>query len=593
MALSLQQLARALGGDVSGDQVLAPGPGHSPRDRSLSVKPTGNDYIVFSHSGDSWERCKDYVKDKLGIGAAPPKANGSKTVASYDYHNENGDLLFQVMRQEPKGFRQRRPDGKGGHIWNMDGARRVPYRLPELLKAASAGEAIFVVEGEKAADALIKLGVPSTCSPGGAGKWKPEYAQHFAGAGDVFILPDNDDAGEKHAADVMQSMPFARIIRLPGLLDKGDAFDWIAAGGTADKLAEIVAGAPCEYGPDSPLIMRCAADVEPEPIDWLWAGRIARGKLTVIGGDPEEGKSTLGTDITARISTGSEWPNHEGRAPVGSVIILSAEDGAEDTLVPRLIAGGADLKKVHLVEAVQSEDKKGRRTFSLQTDLELLEARINHIGDVQAIIVDPASAYLGKNVDSHNDQSVRNVLAPVAEMAHRLDVAIISVMHLNKGGGQHTKVMHRFMASIAFVAAARIGFAAMRDPEDDTKHLFLHAKNNLAPRPPGLAYRIEQRLVTEMLIKTSCIVWEPGSVDITAEQAMAASKAPEDAAPALEEAKQFLATTIGTDGMHVKEIEKEAKDAGLSWATVRRAKDKLKLISERDGYGGPWMWKKR
>jgi hypothetical protein len=131
----------------------------------------------------------------------------------------------------------------------------------------------------------------------------------------------------------------------------------------------------------------------------------------------------------------------------------------------------------------------------------------------------------------------------------------------------------------------------VRDPEDDKRHLFLHAKNNLAEPAPGLAYTIEQSLVTEMRIKTSRIVWEEGSVSITAAQAMAASQSKE-IAPALEEAKQFLAGLIGCDGMNVKEIEKEAKDAGMSWATMRRAKDALKLKSERDGYGGPWVWKR-
>jgi RecA-family ATPase len=339
------------------------------------------------------------------------------------------------------------------------------------------------------------------------------------------------------------------------------------------------------------LLTRCAAEIEPEPIDWIWDGRIARGKLTVIGGDPEEGKSQLGVYIAAAISNGGVWPNNEGRAPRGSVIVLSAEDGAEDTLVPRLIAAGADRRKIHLLEAVNESDKKGRRTFNLQTDLELLEAKIKELGDVIAVEIDPASAYMGKSVDSHNDQSVRTVLAPLAEMANRLGIAVISIMHFNKGSGQvGTKVMHRFMASIAFVAAVGVAFAVVRDPDDDKRHLFLHAKNNLAESAPGLAYTIEQSLVTEMRIKTSRIVWEEGSVSITAAQAMAASQSKE-IAPALEEAKQFLAGLIGCDGAPVKEIEKEAKDAGMAWATMRRAKDALKLKSERDGYGGPWVWK--
>jgi len=316
----------------------------------------------------------------------------------------------------------------------------------------------------------------------------------------------------------------------------------------------------------------------------------ARGKLTVIGGDPEEGKSQLGVYISATISNGGTWPNNEGRAPRGSVIFLSAEDGAEDTLVPRLIAAGADRRKIHLIEAVRGADEKGLRTFNMQTDLLLLESKIEEIGDVVAVVIDPASAYMGKNVDSHNDQSVRTVLAPLAEMAGRLGVALISIMHFNKGNSQAgTKVMHRFMASIAFVAAARVAFAAVRDPEDDKRHLFLHAKNNLAEPAPGLAYRIEQDFVTEMRIKTSHIVWDMESVSITAAQAMAASQSKE-VAPALEEAKQFLAGVIGCDGMLVKEIEKEAKEARISWATVRRAKDALKLKSVQVSFAGPWKW---
>src|SRR5262249_14349360 len=131
--------------------------------------------------------------------------------------------------------------------------------------------------------------------------------------------------------------------------------------------ADNVVPLRAQVGPE--LLTRCAAEIEPEPIDWIWDGRIARGKLTVIGGDPEEGKSQLGVYIAAAISNGGVWPNNEGRAPRGSVIVLSAEDGAEDTLVPRLIAAGGDRRKIHLLEAVNESDKKGRRTFNLQTDL--------------------------------------------------------------------------------------------------------------------------------------------------------------------------------------------------------------------------------
>jgi putative DNA primase/helicase len=107
--------------------------------------------------------------------ADEPKPGGKRIVATYDYTNTNGDLLFQVARYEPKDFRQRRPDGNGGWIWKMAGVEKVLYRLPAVIAAVAAGHTIFIVEGEKAVHALESLGLAGTCSPGGAGKWRAEY----------------------------------------------------------------------------------------------------------------------------------------------------------------------------------------------------------------------------------------------------------------------------------------------------------------------------------------------------------------------------------------------------------------------------------
>ena len=142
------------------------------------------------------------------------------------------------------------------------------------------------------------------------------------------------------------------------------------------------------------LISRRAAGIEPKHIEFIWPGRIARGKHTAIAGEPGSGKSQLSVYIASTISRGGEWPCGEGRAPVGNVIILNAEDGADDTVVPRLMAAGADLERVHIVSAVRQEDGKGRRTFNLQADLMLLEQKIAEIGDVALVIIDPISSYM-------------------------------------------------------------------------------------------------------------------------------------------------------------------------------------------------------
>ena len=271
------------------------------------------------------------------------------------------------------------------------------------------------------------------------------------------------------------------------------------------------------------------------------------------------------------------------------MIILSAEDGAADTIIPRLIAAGADRRMIELVCAVKTENGKGRRSFNLQSDLQQLEAKITQLGNVQSIIIDPLSAYLGKGIDSHKDPEVRAVLEPVSNMADRLRTAIVSISHFNKSSGPATsKALHKFMGSIAFVAAPRVAFAIIEDPEDKGRRLFLHAKNNLAPPAPGLAFRIGHEIIGNG-IWAPRIAWETGTVAMTADEAVSTRG---KATPSLDEAKQFLAELVGPGGMDAKEIESEAKAAGLSWATVRRAKDELGLKSVKATFDGGWLWKK-
>jgi putative DNA primase/helicase len=238
-------------------------------------------------------------------------------------------------------------------------------------------------------------------------------------------------------------------------------------------------------GGSAQLILRCAADIVPRRIEFLWPGRIARGKHTAIAGEPGDGKSQLSVYIAATISRGEHWPCNEGHAPVGNVIILNAEDGADDTVVPRLMAAGADLGRVHIVSAVFQESAKGRRSFNLQADLQLLERKITQIGDVVLVIIDPISSYMGK-ADSHKNAEVRGALEPLSEMADRLKVAILSITHFSKSGAaNNSKALHRFIGSIAFVGAPRAAFAVIEDADNDGRILFLHAKNNMAGKPQG------------------------------------------------------------------------------------------------------------
>jgi putative DNA primase/helicase len=355
------------------------------------------------------------------------------------------------------------------------------------------------------------------------------------------------------------------------------------------KVVDLPPEATC--GPA--LIIQCAADVTPQPVEWLWPERIALGKLTLIAGEAGLGKSQVSLALAAAVTTGGEWPCREGRAPQGSVVVLSAEDGPADTVVPRLMAAGADRKRVELVSAVR--DEKSRRAFDLSGDLALLERKISEFGDVKLIIIDPISSYLGPKVDSHVNAAVRGVLEPVSEMAARLRIAIVAITHPPKGTG--ITAINRFIGSIAFVAAARAAFMVTRDADDPTRRLFLPVKNNLAAVGNGLAFRLEQRIVGDCRegIVASSVAWESEAVAMTADQALQATDAQGTGKGcAGSEAEELLRNALATGPVAMKDIQAEAKEAGLSWATVRRAKERLGIVAERESHGrdggGRWMW---
>jgi putative DNA primase/helicase len=327
------------------------------------------------------------------------------------------------------------------------------------------------------------------------------------------------------------------------------------------------------------LLMTCAADITPKAVKWLWAGRLAMGKPTIIAGEPGKGKSTLANYVAATISTSGLWPCSEGRAPLGDVIILSAEDGIEDTIVPRLMAAGADLKRVHIITAVKQEDEKGNRSFNLKTDLDLLEQKLKELPGTLLFIVDPISSYMGKT-DSHVNADVRSTLEPFAELADRRGVALLLITHLNKAGDN--KALNRFIGSIAFVAAARTAFVVVEDEEDEARRLFLHVKNNLAPPPKGLAFRPGQREVAPGVIGSE-VLWDADHVTQTADQALSAGS--DSDRGALAEAEDFLLQELQSGRVESCLIFEQAKKAGITPRTLKRARAKLGVQSIREGFG--------
>jgi DNA primase len=248
--MDARSITLALGGRWRGKRGEACCPSHDDKIPSLSIRDGDVAPLFKCHAGCTSREVFDKLRELGILNGATYAANGhalrpkATIVASYPYQDENGNVLFVVERLRPKAFRQKRPDGNGGWIWKLSDTRRVPYRLPELIESVALDHPVFVAEGEKAVEALVGIGVTATCSPHGAGKWRPSYS-HYLKDARVVILPDNDEQGELHAKDVARSlMGIARkirIVRLP-VPAKSDPYDWIKGGGTAETLWRLVTG---------------------------------------------------------------------------------------------------------------------------------------------------------------------------------------------------------------------------------------------------------------------------------------------------------------------------------------------------------------
>ncbi len=544
------------------------------------------------------------VEDIPGGGVAVP------------YYDTGGTEVYRRERDRPGGPRFRQPAGvqlRPYGLWRLDAARRVGHA--------------YLTEGESDTWALWHHGLPDLGLPG-SNTAKVLEAEHLAGLDTLYLLPDADPGGERMAEGVARRLVDlcwgGRLfrVRLPDGVK--DASDWHVRDPErfAGELAVAVEhaqpvglpGAKSRLADASPeqatpgLVTTCLADVRPQPLRWLVPGYLPLGKLVLIAGDGGHGKSSLTLHLAAVLSRGRPafglaYPG----ALSGETLLIQCEDDAADTVVPRLLAAGADLSCVHQLEGTRGADGKVA-PFCL-AHYRQLEEELQRRPRVRLVVIDPAGAYVSPSgVDDHKDSELRALLGPLAVLAARRRVTVLLVKHLVKGATD--KAVHRVSGSAGYVNSVRAAFVVAPEPDRPECKLFLPLKFNLGPRPAGLGFRLhalegeEQRAVlsaygahlgdedraqlAQQLFRTE---WS-GAVEDTADAVFAAARRGDRDQSKVEKAAAWLEQFLGGLAYPSEEITAAGKAAGFTFDNIKEAKVRLKAkglrSSNRGRFQGEW-----
>ena len=324
------------------------------------------------------------------------------------------------------------------------------------------------------------------------------------------------------------------------------------------------------------------SDVALARVAWLWKDRIALGKLNAIVGNGGLGKSTIALELAARLSTGRDMPDGTKGLPAADVVVLSLEDGAADTIKPRLLRAGGDDERVHLLTSVR--DEQGSPTLpTLPDDVAIVQALIEAF-DAKLLIVDPISAYLSSAVNSWRDADMRRALAPLAQLADDLGIAVLLIIHLTKA--MSVDPLHRVAGSVAMGAALRQIMLVTEDPHDEDRRVVAQLKSNLAPRARALAYRFS----APDEWGAARIEWD-GETNYRISDLLGSGQR---GGTGLERAKEMLRKTLSVGPVPAEDAMDEVTTfAAVSERTVTRAKRELGVKSVREGgmgEDGTWYW---
>jgi DNA polymerase len=556
-----------------------------------------------------------------------PKANGhARHSSDGDVHGDSGPAqgktlkrwVYESLDRKPylrvnklvlaDGTRRFYQDHWNGKAWvhGVKGTyaeRKILYRLPDLRDALqnNPDTEVHIAEGEKDCETLREQGYVAITNPGGALSWTDDLTAWLRALGvrRAALHEDNDDKGRLRTARLTAALSEfikLRVVRYQDVPPGEDVTWWLNEGGrTTEELRARIEAAP-SFEPSTALRSKRASQYQKRAVDWLWEYRIAKGALNILAGLPERGKGVMWADITARITTGGKWPAGEGKAPIGNVIVFTAEDDIERTVVPRLEAAGADLSRVEIVEMARNPDGS-ERMFNLVTDLRLLKAKIEEVGDVVLIIIDPVAAYLGVGkISGGSATDVRGVLSPLTKLAEDKQAGILAVMHFNKKA-DITNAILRIADSLAYAAIGRSIYISVEDREQEGAYLYVKAKCNLAPANlAALRYTINSKRIgfDEELnkpIEPPYLIWDDRPVRINALEAMEAA-AEGSRSNALQDAKDFITAQLAQGPITAEDIFADAKALGIAKRTLDRAKRELNIkVGKAQGkMHGPWCW---
>ena len=543
------------------------------------------------------------AKDAARRLAAPEIAKGFKPEALHTYRSADGSALYwRIRAKHPNGEKWIRPMRLNGHGYEL-GEPSFPngkplYRLDRI--ASDTEQIVWIVEGEKAADALTKAGILATTS-GGADSadkadWTPLRGRRCK------LWPDNDEAGARYMltvserlrglASAVETIDVAQL----GLPPKADSVEWLethpeASTGDFDGLRVASPQADSQSAlagdPDGPSVTLVRGDtVKPEPIAWLWSGYLAAGKLHILAGAPGTGKTTLALDFAAEVTIGGRWPDAT-RAPIGDVLVWSGEDAPNDTLAPRLRAAGADMSRVHFVGDVRHGGEP--IPFDPAVHFPVLALAASRLPELRLMIVDPiVSAVAG---DSHHNAEVRRGLQPLVAFAEQQGVALVGISHFTKGT-QGREPLERVTGSLGFGAVARIvmGTAKMKD-EDGGGRVLVRVKSNIGPDGGGFKYELGQMALGGDLsgIVASRVEWA-GPVDGSAREILASAEQIEDGDTGGGDPREFLRYLLAPGPMPATAIFRDAEAHGFSKRQMQRARAAINARIDKQGMKGGWEW---